>query len=287
MIAHCDGQQVIGSVFTHPDALFGCLRAEEGVTPCSRTVFDGSPRRGRLRAGVKRALDIIIALICLGILGPIMAICALMILATSPGPVIFRQERVGKSGVPFIINKFRSMHFRADDGIHREHVARLIDNDGENAYGPDSSGGWTALKADPRITRVGQVMRRTKLDELPQLFNVLKGDLSLVGPRPPLDYEVKKYQAWHLRRILHVRPGITGLWQVEGDESTTFNDMVRMDLRYVENWSLLLDLKILVRTAGVVIERTLEPFAGDGRGVRLRMSGWMRLPPKWRRRTDP
>lgn len=265
VIARCDDGVYVGSVFTHPDLLFSCLNAEDVASRCSRSlVFDALPRRRSFQAGAKRVMDVVLASVCLVLLAPVMMVCALLIAATSKGPVIFRQERLGRNGVPFIINKFRSMYFQADDGIHREHVTRLIGNSSHGVYSLGGPSSWTTLKEDPRVTRVGRVMRRTKLDELPQLFNVIKGDLSLVGPRPPLEYEVKQYQAWHLRRILHVRPGITGIWQVEGDDSTTFDDMVRMDVHYVENWSLFLDLRVLVKTAGIVLQRIFEPLSGTG-----------------------
>lgn len=252
---------------------------------CSGAViFDARPLRP-FQAAVKRALDIVVAAIALVVLAPVMLVCAAAIAVTSPGPIIFRQERLGKGGAPFVINKFRSMHHHADDGVHREHVARLIAAGDDGTCGTGGVGSWTTLQNDPRVTPIGRIMRRTKLDELPQLFNVLKGDLSLVGPRPPLDYEVRQYQPWHLRRVLHTRPGITGIWQVEGDDTTTFDDMVRMDLRYVDGWSLLLDLKILAKTAAVVVRRIFELLTE--RSFRWRMPGWMRLAPRGRRRSHP
>jgi lipopolysaccharide/colanic/teichoic acid biosynthesis glycosyltransferase len=146
------------------------------------------------------------------------------------------------------------MHFSADDRIHREYVAALIAGDEEaNQGGADTP--LYKLKSDPRVTRVGQFLRKTSLDELPQLFSVLKGDMSLVGPRPPVPYEVEKYQSWHLRRILEVRPGITGLWQVEGRSKISFNDMVRLDLQYIRSCSLSSDLRILLKTVKAVLKR--------------------------------
>ena len=146
-----------------------------------------------------------------------------------------------------------------NDGIHREFVTSLIKGDLEEVRSKNDAGGDASpmfkLKADPRITSIGRFMRQTSLDELPQLFNVLKGNMSLVGPRPPLPYEAENYQSWHLRRILEIKPGITGLWQVEGRSRVTFDEMVRMDLRYIRNWSLLLDFKILAKTILVVLRR--------------------------------
>jgi lipopolysaccharide/colanic/teichoic acid biosynthesis glycosyltransferase len=183
---------------------------------------------------------------------------------------------VGKGGTAFTFYKFRSMFCNADDRIHRDYVTSLIRNGGQRVddKGEEKST-WTKLRYDPRVTPVGAVIRKTKLDELPQLFNVLKGDLSLVGPRPPLPYEVENYEAWHLRRILSVKPGITGIWQTEGRDDTTFDDMVRMDLRYIRTWSVLLDLKILIKTAIVVFrsgagERTAAESLHKGTGKPVR-----------------
>jgi lipopolysaccharide/colanic/teichoic acid biosynthesis glycosyltransferase len=142
----------------------------------------------------------------------------------------------------------------ADDRIHRQYVASLIDGDLQGINQGDAEKPLYKMKSDPRVTLVGQFIRKTSIDELPQLFNVLKGDMSLVGPRPALSYEVEKYQPWHLRRILEIRPGITGLWQVEGRSKTSFDDMVRLDLRYIRSCSLVLDLKILIRTVKVVLQ---------------------------------
>jgi lipopolysaccharide/colanic/teichoic acid biosynthesis glycosyltransferase len=168
---------------------------------------------------------------------------------------VFRQARIGRGGVPFEFLKFRSMHAGADDRVHREYVTKLIagqhreineGNDREPVY---------KLRSDPRITAVGRFLRRTSIDELPQLFNVLRGDMSLVGPRPPIPYEMEEYQLWHRRRLQEVRPGITGLWQVHGRSKTTFDEMVRLDLFYIRNWSLWLDIKLLLKTVVVVLRR--------------------------------
>jgi lipopolysaccharide/colanic/teichoic acid biosynthesis glycosyltransferase len=157
--------------------------------------------------------------------------------------------------VPFLFFKFRSMRVNTDDRIHREYVASLIE--GKNAQVDQGNGKkpWFKLKADPRITPIGRFIRKTSIDELPQLLNVLKGEMSLVGPRPPIPYETDRYQAWHLRRLLEVRPGITGLWQVEGRSRVSFDDMVRLDLRYARTWSLWLDVRILLKTVVVVLRR--------------------------------
>jgi lipopolysaccharide/colanic/teichoic acid biosynthesis glycosyltransferase len=147
------------------------------------------------------------------------------------------------------------MSVNVDDTIHREFVTTLINGGHTDINQQDADKPLYKIKADPRLTPIGQFIRRTSLDELPQLFNVLKGDMSLVGPRPPLLYEAEKYQSWHLRRILEIKPGITGLWQVEGRSKVSFDEMVRMDLRYTRDWSLALDLKILIKTIAVVLGR--------------------------------
>jgi lipopolysaccharide/colanic/teichoic acid biosynthesis glycosyltransferase len=149
------------------------------------------------------------------------------------------------------------MHCNADDRIHRDYVGKLITGDLDSINQGGKAKPLYKMKDDPRVTRVGRLIRKTSMDELPQLFNVLRGEMSLVGPRPPLPYEAEKYQSWHLRRVLEVKPGITGVWQVSGRSKTSFDDMVRMDLRYTRTCSLALDLKILIKTVKVVLE-------GDG-----------------------
>ncbi len=148
------------------------------------------------------------------------------------------------------------MRWKADEKIHKEYVEKLITGEASNVNQGDADKPLYKLKDDQRITRVGKFIRKTSIDELPQLFNVLKGDMSLVGPRPPIPYEVQKYKPWYLRRVLEMRPGITGLWQVEGRSRTTFDEMVRLDVRYIRNWSFWLDLKILVKTVKVVLRQS-------------------------------
>jgi lipopolysaccharide/colanic/teichoic acid biosynthesis glycosyltransferase len=140
-----------------------------------------------------------------------------------------------------------------DDAIHREYVKKLIEGHHDQINEGDADDPVYKLQSDARVTAVGRIIRRTSMDELPQLVNVLKGEMSLVGPRPPIPYEIEDYQSWHMRRLQEVRPGITGLWQVEGRSRTTFDEMVRLDLRYIRNWSLWLDIKILFKTVVVVI----------------------------------
>ena len=169
----------------------------------------------------------------------------------SSGPALFRQERLGKNGAPFTFYKFRTMVDGNDPSIHQKYVEQLITQGSEAAKGDTGS---FKIGNDPRVTRFGRILRRTSIDELPQLINMLLGDMSLVGPRPPLRYEVELYSARAMRR-LEVRPGITGLWQVSGRCQTTFDEMVDLDIEYVDNWSLGLDAKIILRTIPVVFGR--------------------------------
>jgi exopolysaccharide biosynthesis polyprenyl glycosylphosphotransferase len=241
---------------TYPDEVFDNLMSDAHELPDTLALlFDEKNELGRLPAVAKRTLDVVGALLALVLFSPIMVVIAITVAVTSPGPVIFRQLRLGKRGVPFVFYKFRSMRTGADDRIHREYVASLIDGKHDQLNQGDGQKPLYKMTSDPRITPVGRVIRKTSLDELPQLFNVLKGDMSLVGPRPPLPYEAEKYQAWHLRRVLQIRPGITGLWQVEGRSTTSFDDMVRLDLRYIRDCSLWLDLKLLLKTVLVVLRR--------------------------------
>jgi lipopolysaccharide/colanic/teichoic acid biosynthesis glycosyltransferase len=199
---------------------------------------------------VKRALDIGGSLLMLLLCAPLMLAIALAVKLTSPGPVLFRQRRVGHYGVLFTFLKFRTMYRGNDVKIHQEFVTRYI----KGEIAPVST--QYKLTSDPRVTRLGALLRKTSLDELPQLLNVLLGDMSLVGPRPPIPYELEYYQLWHRRRVLDVKPGITGLWQVTGRSRVTFDDMVRLDLRYVRHWSLWLDLRILLVTPRAVLSGT-------------------------------
>lgn len=195
------------------------------------------PRTGRL---VKRALDIFVSALALLITSPIMLLITIVVRLESPGPAIFRQIRVGPRGRPFTIYKFRSMRQGAE-----EEQAQLRDRN-------EASGPLFKIKDDPRLTRLGRFLRRASLDELPQFFNVLRGEMSLVGPRPGPPQEVAQYQPWHRQR-LEVSPGITGLWQVSGRSDLSFDEMCLLDIYYIENWSLGLDLTILLRTIPRVI----------------------------------
>lgn len=209
----------------------------------------------RLLSILKRAMDIIVSCLMLFVFSPLLLAITLAIKATSRGPALFRQRRIGQYGKPFTFLKFRSMHADVDTSIHQEYVVKLIAGHAQRlpAGGNRDSGGVYKLTNDPRITPFGAFLRRSSLDELPQILNVLCGHMSLVGPRPALPYEVAAYQTWHRRRVLEVKPGITGLWQVNGRSHLTFDEMVRMDLRYAKSWSPWLDLKILLRTPAAVL----------------------------------
>lgn len=197
---------------------------------------------------LKRLFDVVVALAMLVVLAPVMAVIAIAIKRDSQGPVIFKQTRVGKNRRPFTFFKFRSMYVNADHTVHQKFVKDLIDGKLPNQNGK----AVFKMMGDRRITPVGAFIRKTSLDELPQLFNVLKGDMSLVGPRPAIPYEVAEYREWHKRR-LDVLPGLTGMWQVRGRSAVSFDDMVAMDIEYVEKSSLLLDVAILVQTVPAVL----------------------------------
>jgi lipopolysaccharide/colanic/teichoic acid biosynthesis glycosyltransferase len=238
---------------TYPDALFDSI-AHGTPTPRDIRPFMASDavQQRDLAYPLKRTVDILFASVALCLLAPLMLVVAIAVAASSRGPVIFKQTRVGKGGLPFTFYKFRSMRTDADDRIHRDFVSSLIES-GDSPAAVTGSPSSFKMKDDPRLTPVGRFIRRTSIDELPQLFNVLKGDMSLVGPRPPIPYEAAEYQAWHLRRVLSVKPGMTGIWQVEGRSRVPFNDMVRMDLRYIRSCSLALDLRILAKTLPAVL----------------------------------
>ena len=201
---------------------------------------------GRTKAGeiAKRSLDIVGSITGLIMFAPFFAVLPLLIKFSSKGPVFFLQDRIGCNGRKFKFIKFRSMYLDNDDVIHREYVKKLI----TGTLAADAPPGVFKIQGDPRVTPLGRYLRKYSLDELPQFINVLKGDMSLVGPRPPIRYEVENYCGWQRNRVMGKRPGITGLWQVTGRSSTCFDEMVRLDLRYLRGWSIALDLKILLRT---------------------------------------
>jgi lipopolysaccharide/colanic/teichoic acid biosynthesis glycosyltransferase len=205
---------------------------------------------------VKRVIDILGSATMLTLCAPLFAVIALVIKCSSKGPVFYRQMRVGRYGQTFPFLKFRSMYVDNDCGVHKEFVMRLIASHPVPKGQSESERSVYKLTNDKRITRVGRILRRTSLDELPQFLNVLMGDMSLVGPRPPIPYELAAYQTWHRHRLLGVKPGITGLWQVMGRSSVRFDEMVRLDLRYASTWTPWLDFRILLRTPKAVIKGT-------------------------------
>lgn len=212
-----------------------------------------SPTSSASQRGIclrKRALDLVVTVPIVLLLSPLFALVAVLVKLTSRGPVLFRQQRIGMGDEPFMMLKFRSMVASTDESAHRETIYLEL----AGARVPDA--GSFKLADDPRVTRVGRILRATSIDELPQLINVLRGDMSLVGPRPALPWEVDVFPA-EFRRRTTVSPGITGLWQVNGRSRVGTLDMLRMDLEYVDTWSLSKDLQILVRTFPVVVR-------GDG-----------------------
>ncbi|MEP6923737.1 MAG: sugar transferase [Pyrinomonadaceae bacterium] len=205
---------------------------------------------------IKRVSDILIATVALILLAPLWIVLAIAIRLDSRGAILFRQERVGMDGRIFLCYKFRTMHADADERLHREAYKKNIEGLDEANAGDSDAPVFGKVKNDPRVTGFGKFLRRSSLDELPQLLNVLVGDMSIVGARPPIPYEVEEYALWHRRR-LDMKPGITGLWQVSGRNRLTFDEMVKLDLYYIENWSLWLDLKIILLTLPAVLR-------GDG-----------------------
>jgi len=211
----------------------------------------------RLSRITKRVMDIAGSVVALLGGAPLFLLIAIAIKVSSRGPVFFRQPRVGQYGAPFVFLKFRSMYTGNDGSVHEEYVKQLIAGQADRKPANGNGEGVYKLTNDPRVTSVGRFLRRTSLDELPQFVNVLKGEMSLVGPRPALAYEVEAYDIWHRRRVLEARPGITGLWQVNGRSRVKFDEMVRLDLRYARTCSPWLDMKILARTPRAV-------FLGEG-----------------------
>jgi lipopolysaccharide/colanic/teichoic acid biosynthesis glycosyltransferase len=200
---------------------------------------------------VKRGLDIFGSLMLLVLFAPLLLAVFAAVKWTSPGPALFRQVRIGRRGEPFTMLKFRTMHVNAGHGIHQDYMAQFIKSSGHQ---PRTGNEVFKLTNDPRITPPGRFIRKTSLDELPQFWNVLRGDMSLVGPRPPLPFEVEQYQPWHRRRVLEAKPGLTGPWQVHGRSRTTFDEMVRLDLRYARTHSLWTDIKILAATPRAMLK---------------------------------
>jgi exopolysaccharide biosynthesis polyprenyl glycosylphosphotransferase len=246
-----------GVEFRIAPSLFNCLPSKTevdqiGALPMIRLFREPLSDFAR---GTKRISDIIIASLTLALLSPFWLLIALLIKFDSKGPTFYAQERVGMDGRIFVVYKFRTMRVDADSEIHREYQRKFIAGHAEANVG-DAKKPAYKLRDDPRITRIGRILRRLSLDEVPQLFNVLRGDMSVVGPRPPIPYEVEAYELRHRKR-LDMKPGLTGLWQVSGRNRLPFEEMVKLDLFYIENWSLLFDLKIILRTVLVMLR-------GDG-----------------------
>jgi len=244
-----------GVEFRIAPSLFNCLpRKTEidqiGVLPMIRLFREPLSSGARI---LKRSSDLIISALAIGLLLPLWLLVALLIKLDSKGAVFYTQERVGMDGRLFLLYKFRTMVADADAELHREYQRAFIAGRAEANLGNEQKPTYKLL-ADPRITRVGKFLRKTSLDEVPQLLNELLGDMSIVGPRPPIPYEVEAYELWHRKR-LDMKPGLTGLWQVSGRNRLSFEEMVRLDLFYIENWSLLLDLQIILRTGFVMLGR--------------------------------
>jgi lipopolysaccharide/colanic/teichoic acid biosynthesis glycosyltransferase len=208
---------------------------------------------------LKRGLDILVSVAALLFFSPLFVVIAVAIKVSSKGPVLFRQERFGRQLKPFTFYKFRSMYADSDQNVHKAYVSRLIAGSPEtgNGTGNGTAAGETTrvfkITGDPRVTPLGKLLRRTSLDELPQFWNVVRGEMSLVGPRPCIQYELEQYADWHTFRLIDVKPGITGLWQVAARNRVGFDEMVKLDLAYVKQRSLWLDIKILLRTPQAVI----------------------------------
>jgi lipopolysaccharide/colanic/teichoic acid biosynthesis glycosyltransferase len=230
---------------------------DDGSNGDNGKFFPDISKRNRVKRGsylLKRAVDIIGSVAALFLLLPVFVGIAILIKLSSKGPVFFKQERLGLHGKKFIFLKFRSMYVGNDQKIHQEYVKKLITSQMEQSSNDECV---YKIANDTRVTPIGKILRKTSLDELPQFLNVLRGDMSLVGPRPPIPYEFDDYDIWHRRRVLEAKPGITGLWQVNGRSRTSFDDMVRLDLKYVREWNLWLDIMILLQTPRAV-------FSGKG-----------------------
>jgi lipopolysaccharide/colanic/teichoic acid biosynthesis glycosyltransferase len=215
------------------------------------SLYTSSPEK-RVSLLFKRAEDILGSTFLIIVFFPLFVIISVLIKLTSKGPVFYTQTRLGRGGRPFKFIKFRSMCVGNDCSIHQEYIKKLIL--GEQGGVSAKPNKVYKIKNDPRVTPLGKFLRKTSLDELPQFFNVLIGDMSLVGPRPPIPYEMENYRIWHLRRVLEIKPGITGFWQVAGRSTTTFDTMVRMDLQYIMGWTLWWDVKLILSTPFAVFK---------------------------------
>jgi lipopolysaccharide/colanic/teichoic acid biosynthesis glycosyltransferase len=232
------------------------LNSKDPIDP--RLCVDATLTSSRKRAllGIKRATDVVFSAIALVLVSPFFLWIALTIKVTSKGPVFCRQTRIGQYGVPFVFLKFRTMYQNTFEDVRKKSISGSVDGSGSLRHMRDDEEAPSSLPDELRFTVIGRLLRRLSLDELPQLLNVLRGEMSLVGPRPAIPYEVEAYQTWHRRRILAAKPGITGIWQVSRRGRVGFDEMVRMDLRYAMAWSPWLDLKILFVTPFVIIRGT-------------------------------
>ena len=227
------------------------MTTEPGIRigPASSLAVPVAPTPAGYRVA-KRTLDLVAASLGLILASPVLAVVAIAVKLESRGPVLFRQERLGLGGRRFIVYKFRTMFSSAEQERHRDHVRELIRPDASDA--PREDGVWLPIRADPRVTRLGAFLRRSHLDEFPQLINIVRGEMSLVGPRPPIPYEVEVYQPWHLRRLA-VIPGLTGLWQATGWGRLSFDEGVALDIAYIDRRSLWFDLGLILRTLWQIV----------------------------------
>ncbi|MGD9973275.1 MAG: sugar transferase [Desulfatirhabdiaceae bacterium] len=243
-----DLDQISVSMHVFPE---GC-DVGDACLPSDQVLYPDLHQEQRYRSfdlKVKRATDILGSIVALILFSPVIVVIAAAVKLTSKGPVLYRQERIGQFGKRFTFYKFRSMKMNNDPAIHKEFVQNLI----TGAKGQSATNTIFKIRNDPRVTAVGRFIRRTSLDEIPQFFNVLTGDMSLVGPRPPIPYELEQYDTWHRQRILSVKPGITGLWQVVGRSRTTFDEMVRLDIQYIRERSFWMDFYLILATPWVVL----------------------------------
>jgi len=246
------GRHLKISFYSFPDPWADKGNGQRLSSPLYSDLFE-TEKKKRLQLLLKRAIDFVVSGVGLILLSPIFLLLALIIKICSKGPVFFRQQRVGQNGKEFVFLKFRSMRSSTSNSIHKDYVKRFIAGKAEKHTQNGEKEGVFKITSDPRVTPIGRFIRRTSLDELPQLWNVFVGEMSLVGPRPPIPYELEVYDIWHKRRLLEAKPGITGLWQVYGRSKTTFDEMVRLDLQYSRTWTPLLDLKILLETPRAVL----------------------------------